>query len=80
MSIVSTLVLLDLSAAFDTINHDILMERLERWGGLSGSALDWFLSYLKGRDFSVCLGNFSSKNKMYHMCFSPEVSFRPIDV
>ncbi len=58
---VSILVLLDLSAAFDIVDHNILIERLENWVGLSGSALDWFLSYLNGRDFSVSLGNFSSK-------------------
>ena len=38
------LFLLDLSAAFDTIDHD---DRLEKLFGLSGSALDWFNSNLK---------------------------------
>ncbi len=43
------LVLLDLSAAFDTIDHNILLNRLENNVGISGSALAWFKSYLYGR-------------------------------
>ncbi len=39
----------------DTIANSILMRRLERWVGLFRSALDWFFSYLKGCNFSVCL-------------------------
>ncbi len=42
---ISLLVLLDLSAVFDTIGHNILLIRLEN-NGISGSALEWFKSYL----------------------------------
>ncbi len=38
--------LLDLSAAFDIIIHDILLNGLENSVGISGSALAWFTSYL----------------------------------
>ena len=41
--------LLDLSAAFDTCNHDILLSRLERQFHISGAALSWFRSYLTNR-------------------------------
>ncbi len=42
---ISLLVLLDLSAAFDTINHNIHLNRLENFVGISGSALAWFKCY-----------------------------------
>ncbi len=43
---ISLIVLLDLSAAFDTIGHNILLNRLENFVGISGRALAWFKSYL----------------------------------
>ena len=59
---VCVLTLLDLSAAFDTIDHDILLSRLETSFGISGSVHDWFKSYLTGRTNRVKVGdNFSKK-------------------
>ncbi len=58
---ISVLVLLDLSAAFDTVDHNILLERLENWVGLSGMALKWFRSYLEGRGYYVSIREHKSK-------------------
>ncbi len=46
---ISLLVLLDLSTAFETIDRKILLNRLENFVGISGSALAWFKSYLSDR-------------------------------
>ena len=53
MGHVTLLVLLDLSAAFDTADHDILIHRLQSLLGPRGSALRWFRSYLRGRSQQV---------------------------
>ena len=50
---VSVLTLLDLSAAFDTIDHITLLSRLQTLYGISGPALAWFESYLTGRTQAV---------------------------
>ena len=50
------LVLLDLSAAFDTIDHAALLHALERQCGIVGTALKWFSSYLSDRLLAVKIG------------------------
>lgn len=57
----AALLLLDLTAAFDVVDHDILLSQLESCAGLKGSALQWFWSHLSGRTFYVNMGHHSSK-------------------
>ena len=49
----SALLFLDLSAAFDTVDHCIRIERMATTFGVSGSASKWFWSYLSNRTQSV---------------------------
>ena len=51
------LVLLDLTAAFDMVDHRILLARLDHHVGIKGTALEFFRSYLADRSFSVQLGD-----------------------
>ena len=57
---VSLLSLLDLSSAFDTIDHSTLLSRLQHTFGISGNALSWFSSYLTGRTQVVSVYGFKS--------------------
>ncbi len=49
------LILLDLSAAFDTIDQNTLMTRLQSEYGIEGAALNWYESYLTGRTQTVII-------------------------
>ena len=55
------LVMLDLSSAFDTIDHVVLIKKLQRDFMITGNALKWFQSYLTNRTFSVRIGNVNGK-------------------
>ena len=58
------LILLDLSAAFDTIAHAALLSRLKAYFGIQDTALAWFKSYLEGRQQSVSINGTMSETKI----------------
>ena len=57
------LILIDQSAAFDTVNQDILLHRFQTHFGITADALKWFASYLKGRTQAVKVGEMHSEPK-----------------
>ena len=63
---VSLLTLLDLSSAYDTIDHSIFLNRLNYMHEISGTCLSWFRSYLSVRRQSVAIANRISPTKKLH--------------
>ena len=59
----TVLVSLNLSAAFDTINHNVLMNRLQYMYGITGTAIKWFQSYIEQRNNQVCVGDSISQRR-----------------
>ena len=58
---VSLLTMLDLSAAFDTIDHEVLLHRLRNDFGIHGSALSWFESYITTRTQYIAVNGHRSE-------------------
>jgi len=65
--------LLDLTAAFDTVDHTILLSRMESCVGVRGTALKCFQSYFSERCYSVKTGDFISSNMPLN-CGDPQGS------
>ena len=63
---IAALALLDCSAAFDTVDHDILLRKLSESSGVNATALQWLTSYLCGRQqcvrYSGCLSIYELLN------------------
>ena len=60
---ITSLVALDLSAAFDIVDHDILLSILSSKYGIKGDALKWFDQYLRPRSFRVTVNGVCSKDR-----------------
>ena len=68
---VTLLLLLDLSAAFDTVDYGTLLQRLEDSFGIQGKVLSWFQSYLSGR--SQCILVHSALSRRFNLdCGVPQ--------
>ena len=54
---------LDLSAAFDTVDHGIILHRLRTEVGVCQTVLDWFRTYLSQGTQVVCIRNVTSQSR-----------------
>ena len=59
-------IFVDLQKAFDTVNHDILLKKLETYG-IAGNINDWFQSYLKNRKQFVSILRFESNQRIIYL-------------
>ena len=75
---VTALTLLDLSAAFDTLNHSSITNLLSTWYGIDGIAIDWFVSYLSDRKQKVKLMDYFSRPAEVACGVPPRIRPRPI--
>ena len=64
---VTMVVLLDLSTAFDTVDHDLLLRIFQNHFGIMGTALQWYDNYLRPRRMKVCVnGTYSKELNLKH--------------
>ena len=66
-------IFIDLSKAFDTVNHAILLEKLEIYGS-TGATLAWFRSYLTNRKQCICINNDTNISEQKATCGVPQGS------
>ena len=64
----TVLVSFDLSASFDTINHNVLLNRIQYMYGITGAAFKWFQSYIEQRKNQVCVGDALSQRRPVTSC------------
>jgi len=68
----AALILLDLSAAFDPVDHEVLLKRLQMSFGIDNTAYKWFQSYLSGRHQHVRRGSTRSLLTIQLVCGVPQ--------
>ena len=70
--------LLDLGAAFDTVEHSVLLSRLSTTFGIQGTTLEWFVTYLSGRSQRVTLSGKCSESLQLNQGVPQGVMFRAV--
>ena len=73
--LVTAVVILDLSGAFDTVDHNLLLEVLEKRFGVTDKAKQWYCNYIKQRKFSVIIGKNKSEPRQLK-CSVPQGSIQ----
>ena len=68
---------LDLSAAIDTLDHDILIMVLANMHGIGGLAREWFKDYLRNRTVQVLVGNSGIRGCKYPILCTTGIMCRP---
>ena len=74
------LVLLDLTSAFDTVDHHILLTGLKERFGITGIAADWLASYLSNRQQRVLVDEATSDPNKSSMGGPPRISNWPVAI
>ena len=64
--LVTAVVILDISVAFDTVGHDLLPDVLEMWFGITDAVRKWYHNYLKPRKFRVLIEKDKSQPRQLH--------------
>ena len=72
---ISIVTFFDLSAAFDTIDHNILLRCIEHAFGIHSTALQWFSSYLSNRTQTVSINNLKSDSTPVFLVFLKALSW-----
>ena len=70
---VTMLALLDMSATFDSVDHDLLLQRLQIYFGLSNAPLEWICSFLSDRTYQLAYGGDLSHTYLFSMVFLLDV-------
>ena len=63
--LITAATVMDLSAAFDTVTHELLLTVLREQFGINDVTINWYENYLKPRHFKVCInGKYSAQKTM----------------